>query len=216
MDGPIPTTHLRHLKITKLVPQILDSVNANKRSTEHTNPLDTAHTTNTETSTEQPEAPLRRKSLVTHIVEPRPAEDGGEGEEQKHAVEQDEPADRRVAVLKQHHGCHQPDGGALKVQLLGGEVGERNAEGAEGGIEQAHEGVVELFRVGLAGLEFEGAVVVGEVAGQADEHFAERRVDIEVELALEVVRTKLAEAVVEVVSRHVFKSIKQIDKCVAY
>ena len=189
------TTYLRHLQVTKLVPEILNRVNTNERSTKHTDPLNTAHATHAETSAEEPESPLGRESLVAHIVEPSPAENSGESEEQEHAVEQDEPADRGVAVLEQDHGCHEPDGRALEVQLLGSEVRERNAERAEGGVEQAHESVVELFGVCLAGLELEGAVVVGEVAGEANKHLSKRRVDIEVELALEVVGTELAEAV---------------------
>lgn len=141
---------------------------------------------------------------MAHIVEPRPAEDSSKSEEQKHAVEQNEPANRGVAVLEQDHGRHQPDCRALEVQLSSGEVGERDAEGTEGGVEQAHESVVELFGVGLAGLEFEGAIVVGEVARKANKHLAERRVDIEIELALEVVGTEFTEAVIELVSDHVF------------
>ena len=185
-------THLRHLQVTKLVPQILNGVDTNERSTEHTNPLDTTHAAHDETSAEQPETPFGGESLVTHIVEPGPAEYGGESEEQEHAVEQDEPADCSVAVLEQDHCSDQPDRRPLEVELLCGEVRERDAEGAKGRVEQAHESVVELFRVGLAGLEFEGTVVVCEVAGQTDEHFAERRVDIEVELAFQVVRPELA------------------------
>jgi hypothetical protein len=79
------------------------------------------------------------------------------------------------------------------MQLLRRQVRERHAHGAERGVEEAHVGVVELFRVGLAGLELEGAVVVCQPAGQADEHLSEGRVDIEVELAFEVVRAELAE-----------------------
>jgi hypothetical protein len=193
-------THLRHLQVTKLVPQILNGVDTNERSTEHTNPLDTAHAAHAETSAEQPETPFGGESLVTHVVEPGPAEDGGESEEQEHAIEQNEPADCSVAVLEQDHCSNQPDRRPLEVELLCGEVCERDAEGAKGRVEQAHESVVELFRVGLAGLELEGAIVVCEVAGQTDEHFAERRVDIEVELAFEVVGTEFTEAVVRMVS----------------
>jgi hypothetical protein len=192
-------THLGHLQVTKLVPQILNSVDTNERSAEHADPLDTAHAAHAETSAEQPEAPFGGESLVAHVVEPGPAEDGGESEEQEHAVKQDEPADCSVAVLEQDHCSDQPDRRPLEVELLCGEVCERNAESAKGGVEQAHESVVELFRVGLAGLEFEGTVVVCEVAGQTDEHFAERRVDIEVELAFEIVGTEFTEAVVRTV-----------------
>jgi hypothetical protein len=174
-------THLRHLQVTELVPQILNGVDTNERSTEHTNPLDTAHAAHAETSAEQPETPFGGESLVAHVVEPGPAEDGGESEEQDHC-------------------SNQPDRRPLEVELLCGEVCERDAEGAKGRVEQAHESVVELFRVGLAGLELEGAIVVCEVAGQTDEHFAERRVDIEVELAFEVVGTEFTEAVVRMVS----------------
>jgi hypothetical protein len=197
-------TYLRHLQVTKLVPEILDSVNTNERSAEHANPLDTAHTAHAETSAEEPETPFGGESLVAHVVEPGPAEDRGESEEQKHAVEQNEPADCSVAVLKQNHSSNQPDRGPLEVELLCGEVCERDAESAKGGIEQAHESVVELFGVGLARLEFEGSIVVCEVARQTDEHFAERRVDIEVELAFEVVGTEFTEAVVRMV-RDVFQ-----------
>jgi hypothetical protein len=200
------TAYLGHLQVTKLVPKILNRVDTNKRSTEHANPLDTADTANAKTSAEEPESPLGRESLMAHVVEPRPAEHSGESEEQKHTVEQDEPADRGVAVLEEHHSRHEPDGRALEVQLFGSEVREGNAERAESGVEQAHESVVELFGVSLAGLELEGAVVVSEVAGEANKHLSERRVDIEVELALEVVGTELAEAVIESVSDCVFIS----------
>lgn len=196
-------THLRHLQITKFVPQILNRVNTHKRGTEHTNPLDTADASNADTRAEKPEPPLRREAVVALVVELAPAEDRRKREEQQHAIEQDEPADSCVAVLEQHHSRDEPDGRALEVQLFRGEVGERDAEGAECGVKQAHEGVVELFRVGLAGLEFEGAVVVGQVAREADEHLAEWRVDVEVEFALEVVGTELAEAVVRIVRSQV-------------
>ena len=197
-------TYLGHLQVTKFVPEVLNGVDTNERSTEHANPLDTAHAAHAETSAEEPETPFGGESLVAHVVEPGPAEDGCKSEEQEHAVKQDEPADRSVAVLEQNHGSNQPDRRPLEVELLGGEVCERDAECAKGGVKQAHERVVELFRVGLAGLEFEGTIVVCEVAGQTDEHFAERRVDIEVELAFEVVGTEFTEAVVRMV-RDVFQ-----------
>ena len=121
------------------------------------------------------------------VVELGPAKDGREGEEEQHAVEEDEPANGRVAILKQHHRRDQPNSRPLEVQLLGGEVRERNAERAEGGIEQAHKSIVELFRVCLSRFEFEGSIVSCQVPRQADEHFAQRRVYIEVKFALEVV-----------------------------
>jgi hypothetical protein len=211
IDTFISTTHLGHLQVAKLVPEILNRVDTNKRGTEHTDPLDTAHATNAETSAEEPEAPLRRESLMAHVVESRPAEDRGESEEQKHAVEQNEPADRGVAVLEQNHGRHEPDSRALEVQLLGGEVRERNAKRAKGRVEQAHESVVELFGVCLAGLELEGAIVVGEVAGEANKHLSKRRVDIEVELALKVVGTELAKAVNRIGQRSCLHAQRQTD-----
>ena len=70
--------------------------------------------------------------------------------------------------------------------------GQRDAQRAEGRIKKTHESVVQLLRVGFARLKLKGAIVTGHVARQADQHFAERRVDVEVKLALEVVRAELA------------------------
>ena len=72
-------------------------------------------------------------------------------------------------------------------------IRERHAQRPERAVEQPHEGVVQFFRVRFARLELEGAIVAGQVAGQTDEHLAQRRVDIEVEFALEVVRAEFAE-----------------------
>lgn len=55
-----------------------------------------------------------------------------------------------------------------------------------------HRDIRHILRVRLAALELERAVVAREQAREADEHLAERRVHVEVELALEVVRAELA------------------------
>src|ERR1700761_1980853 len=63
---------------------------------------------------------------------------------------------------------------------------------AKGGHDDAHGDVWHVVGVGLAALEFETAVVSGQQAREPDEHLPEGWVDIEVKLALEVVRAELA------------------------
>lgn len=128
-------------------------------------------------------------------VEFGPAEDGGEGEAEKHRVEENEAADGGVRVLAKNSQSDEPDSGPAEVQFLCSEVGQGNADGAECCVEEAHKGVVQFFRVCLARLELERSIVSCHVSRETNEHLAEGRVDIEVELALEVVGTKLAEAV---------------------
>ena len=179
--------HLGHLEVAKLVPEVLDGVESDKRSDEEADPLDTANASDRNTSHHQPQTPLRRERVLLLAMELGPAEDGCEGEAEKHRVEQNEAADGGVRVLAEHCQGDEPDSGPPKVQLLRGEVCQRYADGAEGRVEEAHEGVVQFFRVRLARLELKRSVVSCEVAREADEHLSERRVDIEVEFALEVV-----------------------------
>ena len=124
-----------------------------------------------------------------------PAEHGGECEAEQHRVEEDETADGGVRVLAKNSQSNKPDGRSPEVQFFCSQVGQWHADGAERGVEKAHEGVVQLLRVCLARLELKRSVVSCEVARETDQHLAEGRVDIEVELALEVVGTELAEAV---------------------
>ncbi len=79
------------------------------------------------------------------------------------------------------------------MQFLGREIRQGHAQSAEGTVEDAHVSVVELFGIHFAGFELEGAVVAGQVAGQTDQHFSQRGVDVEVEFALEVVGAEFAE-----------------------
>ena len=194
-DGCTQQTHLGHLEVAELVPKVLNSVQTDQSSDEESNPLDTADASNGDTSEHQPQTPLRREGVVLLTVELGPAEDGGECEAKKHRVEENETADSGVRVLAENSQGNKPDCRAAEVQFLCGEVGQGHADGTERGVEQAHEGVVELLRVGLATLKFERPVVSCKVSRGTDEHLAERRVDIEVELALEVVGTELAETV---------------------
>lgn len=74
-------TYLGHSEVTELVPQVLNCVKTNQSSSEHTDPLDTAHTADRETAERKPEKPLGRERLLLESVETGPAENGGEGEE---------------------------------------------------------------------------------------------------------------------------------------
>ena len=186
------TTYLCDSEVTKLVPEVLNRVDTNKRSAEHTDPLDTANATNRQTSHHQPEAPLGREGLLLLTVELRPAENSGEGEEEQHRVEQDESANGCVRVLKQNHQGDEPHCRLAKVQRLCSVIGQGYAESAKGRVELAHERVVELFRIRLARLEFKGAVVAREPAREPNKHLAQRRVNIKVEFTLEVMRSEFA------------------------
>jgi len=65
----------------------------------------------------------------------------------------------------------------------------------------SHEFVVQLIRVCLSRLELERAIVSSEVARETDQHLPKRGVDIEVELAFEVMGTEFAEAVQVTISK---------------
>ncbi len=58
--------------------------------------------------------------------------------------------------------------------------------------DDAHGDVGDVLGIHRAALERERAIVAGEEASEADDDLAERGVDVEVELALDVVRTELA------------------------
>ena len=184
---------LSHPQIAKLVPEILNSVQTNECSAEHANPLDTAHAADGDARHKQPQTPLRGERVMPLVVKLRPAKDRGEGEEQQHTIQQDEPADSRIAVLKQHHSSNQPHRGPLEMQLPRRKIRQRHAHGPEGRIEQAHIGIIQLFGVRLTTLKLEGSIVACQVARQTDQHLAEGRVDVEVEFALEVVGAEFAE-----------------------
>lgn len=187
------TTHLRHFDIAKLAPQIIDGVQSNKSGTEESNPFDTADTPNAQTSQTEPDVPFQGEALALQAMEPSPAHGRGECEAKQHRVEQNESGDGRVRILAQHHQTNQPDCGPAEVQLSSGVVRQRDTDDTESGIESSHKGIVHIFRVLLAGLEFERSIVACQVAGQANQHLSEWGVYIEVELALEVVGAEFTE-----------------------
>lgn len=143
-----------------------------------------------------------------------PAQDRGDGTCEKHGVEQDESADGGVRVLAQDHERHEPHSRAPQVELFCGPVGHWNADGTEQGVELAHQSVVDFLGVGFSRLKFERPIIPGDVARETDKQLSQRRlgpcqhvenvppglsavayVDVEVIFVLQVVGTKLAEAV---------------------
>jgi len=156
--------NLGHFEIAKLVPEILNSVDSDESGDEETDPLHTADASNRYTSQHQPQAPLRRERILLLAMKLGPAEDSREGEAEEHGVEKNEAADGCVRVLAEDGQSDEPDGRPPKVQLLCGEVRERNADGTESGVEEAHEGVVQFFRVSLARLELKRAIVSSKVS----------------------------------------------------
>ena len=156
--------YLGHLEVAKFVPEVFDRVQTNQGSDEETNPLDTAHASNRDTSQHQPQAPLGGEGVMLLTVELGPAEDSGECEAKQHRVEKDEAADGGVRVLAEHSQGNEPDGRSPEVQFLRGEVGQGDADGTEGRVKETHEGVIQLRRVCLARLELERPVVSCEVS----------------------------------------------------
>lgn len=184
-----------HLGVSKLAPQILNRVDTNESSDEETDQLHAGDETNAETSHEQPEEPFRLKAPLALRVELGPAQSRSDGAEQEHGVEENKAADGGVRVLAEDHESNEPNSSASEVQLLGRPVCQGDAGSSPEGIELAHEGVVELRRVCLAGLELERAIVASQIATQTDQEFTGRGMDIEVELAFQVMAAKLSETV---------------------
>lgn len=187
-------THLRHLQVTKFVPQILDGVETNDRGTEETDPFDTADTADAQSSQAEPGIPFQREASILEAVESCPAQRGCEGEAEKHGIQKNEAGNGRIRVLKENHQADQPDGGPAEIQIASSVVGERDTDDAKQSIEGAHKSIVHIFRVLLAGLELKGSVVAGKVARKANKHLTQGRMNIEVEFALQIVRTELSEA----------------------
>ena len=128
------------------------------------------------------------------VVELGPAEDGGHSAAQQHRVEEDKAADGGVRVLAEDHESHKPDGRSAKLELSRGEVGQGDADNTKGGIEDTHDSVVDFLGVFLARLELERTVVSSKNSGETNEHLAQRRVNIEVVLMLDIVASELAKA----------------------
>lgn len=131
---------------------------------------------------------------MLQAVESCPAQGCCESEAKKHRIQQDKARDCRVRVLEQNHQADQPDCGTAEIQLARGVVGERHADDAKHGVEGAHESVIHILRVLLAGLELKRSVVASKIARKAHKHLPERGMHIKVELALQVVGSELSKA----------------------
>lgn len=185
---------MRHLNVTKFIPQILDGVETHDCGAEEAHPLDTANTADAQSSQAKPSIPFRREASILEAVESRPAQRRCKGEAQKHGIQQDEARNSRVGVLKQDHQADQPNGGPAEIQIASSVVGKRDTDYTKQGIESAHKGIIHIFGVLLAGLEFKGSVVAGKIARKANQHLPQGRMHIEVKLAFQIVRTKFTEA----------------------
>jgi hypothetical protein len=84
-------------------------------------------------------------------------------------------------------------GAPAHAELDGGVPAERDHGNTEASEEDSHAHVWNVVGVRLSALEFELAVPAGKKASKPNEHLAQRRVDIEVKLALNVVSAELAE-----------------------
>ena len=84
-------TYRWHLEVTKLVPEILNSVQANHSRDKEADELDACNTTDAQTSHEQPEEPLGFEALILKTVEFGPAEHGRDGTTEEHRIEENKP-----------------------------------------------------------------------------------------------------------------------------
>lgn len=131
-------------------------------------------------------------------MESSPAQHSREREAQEHRVQENESTDRGIGVLAEHHKRDEPYSRPLEVELAGGVVGQGDRDGSKESIECSHHCVVQLFRVRLPRFEFKRSIVACEVPRQPNQHLSEGRMHIEIEFALEVVRTEFPKAVVQV------------------
>lgn len=143
------------------------------------------------------------------IVEFGPAKSGSKGSAEQHGIEENKAADGGVRVLAENHQSNEPDSRSGQLQLLGGKVGHGDAGNAKGGIKGAHKGVVDIFGVFLARLEFERSVVAGKDSRETYQHLSEGRVDVEVVFMLDVVAAKLAKAVKQQSANPLRSSVSQ-------
>lgn len=164
--------NLGHLVVSELVPEILNGVESDEGSAKESNPLNTAHASDAQTSQSKPCEPLEAEALVLKSMESGPAKDSCEGEAQQHRVEKNESADSRVGVFAENHKSDEPDSWSLEVELPGSVVGQRDTDGTEEGIERTHERVVQLLGVSLSRLKFERAIVSSQVSREPYEHLS--------------------------------------------
>lgn len=154
----------RHLLVAKFVPQIVCGVETDQSCNKQTNPFDRADAANADTCQEQPDEPFHRPALVSQRVESCPAKRSGKREAEEHGIEEDESRNGSVRVLAENSKGAEPDSWTAEAKVSSSPVCEGNDDSSEQGVEHSHEGVVDLRRVGVAGLEFEGTVVTSEVS----------------------------------------------------
>lgn len=150
ISSTIASTHIRHLEVAKLVPQILDGIKADQCSDKEPDQFNTSNTADAKSSHEQPEKPFRLKALILELVKLGPAENRGNGTAEEHRIEQDEPADGRVRVFAKNHERDEPHSRTLQVELFRGPIGHGHADSAKQGVELAHKSVVDIFRICLS------------------------------------------------------------------
>lgn len=95
-------------------------------------------------------------------------------------------------LTKEDHESDEMTAEVVPLEPLAGVPGDGNHQHSVRGHVQSPEAVVHALGVDLSALELKVAIIAREEASEADEHLSERRVDVKVELALDVVRPKLS------------------------
>lgn len=154
------------------MPEILCRIQSDQCSDKETDEFDASYTADAESCHEQPEKPLRLKTLVLEPMKFGPTQGRGDSAAEEHRIEKDESADGRVRVLAENHERDEPHRRTPEIELLCCPVSHRDANGTEKGVELAHEGVVDFFRIGFARLKFERPIVSSKVARETNEKFS--------------------------------------------
>ena len=93
-------------------------------------------------------------------------------------------------ITQKRHRSHQDSSRPRKMQVNARVICQGHRSRTEKGVNNAHDTIVDFFGVLVTGFEFECAVVTGHDTGETIEHFAEGRVDVEVEVTFDVVGCK--------------------------
>lgn len=175
--------------------QVVDGINAHQNGDKQPDPLDGTHTADRNTSIDQPAQTTPREQVIflAEGVDADEAKERGHSEEEKHRVQENETRQHQRHHLKYHQKRHKPHSVLAEAQVHRSVVSQRSTENSKEAIEFPHCNHFGWLQKGFSALEAERAVVAGKVARKAHQQLPERRVDVKVELMLQVVGTELAE-----------------------
>jgi hypothetical protein len=90
------------------------------------------------------------------------------------------------SITTKAHNSSQNTSSLREPKLLSCEIGNRYNGSTPGSIEDSHKGVVKGFGIFMTRFKFESSIISCQETRKTDEHFAQRRVDIEIKFSLQV------------------------------